>query len=63
MISIQSLMRSKKMPILIALALAVFRVAAAAPPTSSDEKMIEDLTMPRKRAVPPKGAGGFSQIS
>jgi hypothetical protein len=51
------------MPILIALALAVFRVAAAAPPTSSDEKMIEDFTMPRKRAVPPKGAGGFSQIS
>jgi len=42
------------MPILIALALAVFRVAAAAPPTSSDEKMIEDLTMPRKRAVRPE---------
>jgi hypothetical protein len=58
------------MPKLIALALVAFRVAAAAPPTSSDEKMIEDLTMPRKRAVrpgnalcAPKCAGGFSQIS
>jgi hypothetical protein len=42
------------MPKLIALALVAFRVAAAAPPTSSDEKMIEDLTMPRKRAVRPE---------
>ena len=49
-------MRSKEMqmPKLIALALVALRVAAAAPPTSSDEKMIEDLTMPRKRAVRPE---------
>jgi hypothetical protein len=48
-------MRSKEMqmPKLIALALAAFRVAAAAPPTSFDEKMIEDFTMPPETRCAP----------
>jgi hypothetical protein len=54
---IQSLMRSKEMQmpklIALALALAAFRVAAAAPPTSFDEKMIEDFTMPPETRCAP----------
>jgi|GEM_PF-1995242 len=42
-----------QMPKLIALALAAFRVAAAAPPTSFDEKMIEDFTMPPETRCAP----------
>jgi hypothetical protein len=55
---IQSLMRSKEMHMLklIALALAALRVAAAAPPTSFDEKMIEDFTIPRETRCAPRNA-------